>query len=100
MERVPEKAVEGWGKRMFGKPVQWLRRQLFDDREPTPNSVPDLRSIPLHEKQNQGSGDHQQRTYVDFSPVFSPRATVLRLSGRPARQGQWPLQTADVDVIK
>jgi hypothetical protein len=43
MERVPEKAVEGWGKRMFGKTVQWLRRQLFQDCSPTPDSVPKSR---------------------------------------------------------
>ena len=29
VERVPEKAVEGWAKRTFGRTVQWLRRQLF-----------------------------------------------------------------------
>ena len=29
VERVPEKAVTSWAKRMFGKTVQCLRRQLF-----------------------------------------------------------------------
>ena len=39
-DRVPEKAVENWAKRMFGKTVQWFRRQFFRPAAGNPNSVP------------------------------------------------------------
>ena len=29
VERIPEKVVLGWAKRMYGSTVQWLRHQLF-----------------------------------------------------------------------
>ena len=41
LERVPEKTVESWGKRMFGSTVQWLRRRFFNPsvhpHKPVPN---------------------------------------------------------------
>jgi hypothetical protein len=40
VDRVPEKAVENWAKRTFGKTVQWLRRQFFGPGSPTPNGEP------------------------------------------------------------
>lgn len=40
-DRVPEKAVENWAARTFGRTVQWLRRHFFGSPTPThavPNS--------------------------------------------------------------
>jgi len=41
MDRVPQKAVENWARRTFGKTVQWMRRQFFhadaQNRKPVPN---------------------------------------------------------------
>lgn len=39
MERVPEKAVQNWGKRTFGQTVQWLRRQFFHPASLPTNAV-------------------------------------------------------------
>jgi len=40
VERVPEKAVECWAKRMFGSTVQWLRRRFFKSSAHPNKSVP------------------------------------------------------------
>ena len=40
VERVPEKAVECWAKRMFGSTVQWLRRRFFKPCVHPNKSVP------------------------------------------------------------
>lgn len=39
-DRVPEKAVQNWAERTFGKTVQWLRRQLFGSDSTTTNHEP------------------------------------------------------------
>jgi hypothetical protein len=41
MDRVPQKAVENWAKRTFGKTVQWMRRQFFCSDAKDIKSVPD-----------------------------------------------------------
>ena len=38
--RVPEKAVENWAARTFGKTVQWLRRPFVGDASIPTNAVP------------------------------------------------------------
>ena len=38
--RVPEKAVENWARRTFGKTVQWLRRHFVGDASSPTNAVP------------------------------------------------------------
>ncbi len=40
VERVPEKTVECWAKRMFGSTVQWLRRRFFKPSAHPNKSVP------------------------------------------------------------
>jgi hypothetical protein len=40
-DRVPEKAVENWAKRMFGRTVQWFRRRFFGPVSANANSEPD-----------------------------------------------------------
>ena len=40
-DRVPEKAVECWAKRTFGKTVQWLHRQFVRPGPDSTQSVPD-----------------------------------------------------------
>ncbi len=39
-DRVPEKAVQGWSQRTFGKTVHWLRRQFFRDPSGAAECVP------------------------------------------------------------
>lgn len=41
VDRVPEKAVENWAKRTFGKTVQWLRRQFCRPGSTDEIAVPD-----------------------------------------------------------
>lgn len=41
LERVPEKAVAGWAKRVFGRTVQWLRRQFLRAEPDARKAVPD-----------------------------------------------------------
>ena len=40
LDRVPEKAVENWAGRTFGRTVQWMRRQFFSSASRGRNSVP------------------------------------------------------------
>ncbi len=40
VDRVPQKAVENWATRTFGKTVQWMRRQFFG------SDAQDLKSVP------------------------------------------------------
>jgi hypothetical protein len=44
LDRVPEKNVESWGKRMIGKTVQWLRRQFF--QTPSATQTPSTPQTP------------------------------------------------------
>jgi hypothetical protein len=43
LERVPEKSVQNWAARTFGKTVQWLRRQFIQPTSSSPDSVPNSR---------------------------------------------------------
>jgi hypothetical protein len=38
--RVPEKVVQGWARRTFGRTVQWLRRRFFQSAPPAAPGVP------------------------------------------------------------
>jgi hypothetical protein len=40
VDRIPEKAVQGWAKKTLGSTVQWLRRQFLRPDSPPENSVP------------------------------------------------------------
>jgi hypothetical protein len=40
VERVPEKAVQTWAARTFGRTVQWLRRRFLRPDSPPANTVP------------------------------------------------------------
>ena len=43
VDRVPDKAVDNWAKRTFGKTVQWLHRQFVRTEPDQTKSVPNPR---------------------------------------------------------